>query len=534
MADSCTEYIYSNDYAEFTVNYNEELSTVYDRFSPECINRIARRYVVVYKKIDNIQELPIIQYGYNTFPKLYGLLNMNALEEIGVTNLRRIPNFDLTGRDVILGFVDTGINYTLDVFKTEDKKSRILSIWDQSIFEDEERAFVNYGRVYSKEEIDNAIDSKNPYEVVKQRDDVGHGTTMAAIAAGSVDIENNFSGVAPDSDIIVVKLKEAKEYLRQYYQIEEGAVCFQDNDIIAGIQYILQQGRVLNKPVVICLGVGTNSGSHEGRDNLSQFIDYFGEDAGVSIIVAGGNEVSSRHHYAGVMQIDDVNSRASNISNIRNYSSDIETIELNIGEGVNGFTMEVWIKNPNLASIGFRSPIGESSGVIQMRASRSDKIEFLFDKTIIYIDMIRLEENTGNALIFVRFLLPSNGIWNIDIYKDNKIEGRFDVWLPLKGLVSDDVTFVNSNPNTTLVSIANGAYSIAVSGYNGDTDGIYVNSSRGYTFDERIKPDLAAPAVNVYGPNKYGDYIYNSGTSIASSLTAGAVAMLFQWAASVI
>ena len=205
MADSCTEYIYSNDYAEFTLNYNEDLSTIYDRFNPECINRIARRYVVVYKKIDNIQELPIIQYGYNTFPQLYGLLNMNALEEIGVTNLRRIPNFDLTGRDVILGFVDTGINYTLDVFKTEDKKSRILSIWDQSMYEDAERAFVNYGRVYSKEEIDNALASENPYEVVKQRDDIGHGTTMAAIAAGSVDIENNFSGVAPDSDIIVVK-----------------------------------------------------------------------------------------------------------------------------------------------------------------------------------------------------------------------------------------------------------------------------------------------------------------------------------------
>ena len=543
MAENCTKYIYSNDYAEFTASYNQDLSSINEKFNPICINPITRRYVVVYKQINNIQELPITQFGYNTFPKLYGLLNMDALEKIGVTNLRRIPGFDLTGRDVLVGFVDTGINYTLDVFKTEDKKTRIQSIWDQSIYENEENAFVNYGRIYSKDEINQALLSENPYEIVPQKDNNGHGTTMAAIAAGSYDLMNNFQGVAPESDIIVVKLKEAKEYLKDYYLIEKEAECFQDNDIMAGIQYILQQGRELNKPVVICLGVGTNSGSHEGRDNLSQFIDYLGEDAGVSIIVAGGNEVASRHHYAGKMEIDNVNSvgsinerirENSRVINNREFGNEIETIELNVGEGVEGFSMEIWIKNPNQASIGFRSPLGENSGIIQMRTSRSDKIEFLFDKSIIYVDMKSIEEYTGNPLIFIRFISPSSGLWNIDIYEDNKIEGRFDAWLPLKGFVSDDVTFVNSDPYTTLVSIANGAYSITVSGYNGNTDSIYVNSSRGYTFDERIKPDLAAPAVNVYGPNKYGDYIYNTGTSIASALTAGTVAMLFQWAASVI
>ena len=520
MANSCTEYIYSNDYADFTIDFKYDVETIYEKFNPICVNRITRKYYVAYKQIENIQQMPIIEFGYSAFPKLYGLLDMSALEEIGATDIRRIPNFDLTGRDVLIGFIDTGINYTLDIFKNEDNTTRIVSIWDQEYYESEETSFVSYGRVYTRDEINNALRVEDPYSIVKQRDEIGHGTTLAAIAAGNYDIENDFMGVAPESEIVVVKLKGAKEYLKEYYQIEDGAICFQENDIMAGIQYLLEESRKLKKPVVICLGVGTNSGSHEGRDNISQYIDDITNNAGIAVVVAGGNEVASRHHYSGIMDITDNN--------------DIETIELSVGENVKGFSLEIWLENPNLASISFRSPMGENTGVLTMRPSRSDQLNFLFDKTKIFVDMKSIEENTGNALIFIRFINPSQGIWNLDIYKQSKIEGRFDAWLPLRGLVSENVIFLNSDPNTTLVSVANGAYSIAVSGYNGNTDGIYVNSSRGYTFDNRIKPDLVAPAVNVYGPNGRGNYIYHTGTSIASALTAGTVAMLLQWAASVI
>lgn len=516
MANSCTEYIYSNDYADFTVDYKYDVESIYEKFNPICVNRITRKYFVAYKQIENIQQMPITEFGYSAFPKLYGLLDMDALEEIGVTDIRRIPNFDLTGLDVLIGFIDTGINYTLDIFKNEDNTTRIISIWDQEYYENEETSFASYGRVYTREEINTAIINENPYSIVKQRDEIGHGTTLASIAAGSYNQENDFIGVAPDSEIVVVKLKKAKEYLKDYYQIEEGAICYQDNDIMAGIQYLLLESRRVKKPLVICLGVGTNSGSHEGRDNLSQYIDDFSSNAGIAVVAAGGNEVASRHHYSGVMNITDDN--------------DIDTIELSIGENVRGFSMEIWLENPNLASIAFRSPMGENTGVLEMRPSRSDKLNFLFDRTNIYVDMKSIEENTGNALIFIRFINPSQGIWNIDVYKKSKIEGRYDAWLPLRGLVSENVIFINSDPNTTLVSIANGAYSIAVSGYNGNTDGIYVNSSRGYTFDDRIKPDLAAPAVEVYGPNGRGDYVYHTGTSIASALTGGTVAMLLEWA----
>lgn len=520
METICTEYIYSNEYADFTVDYKYDINNVINRFNPLCINQITRKFYVAYKKIDNIIEMPITEYGYSAFPKLYGLLDMDTLEEIGVTDLRRIPGFDLDGSDVIIGLVDTGINYNLDIFKYDEYSSRILTIWDQDIYKDESRSYAGYGRVYTNEEINRAIIATNPYEIVEHKDNIGHGTTLAAVAAGGVDLNNNFSGVATNSQLVVVKLKNAKDYLREYYQIENNALCYQDNDIMAGIQFILDEANRVKKPVVICLGVGSNLGSHDGRDNLSQYIDDFSNNAGIAVIVAGGNEVIHRHHYEGKISLNDSNM--------------VETIELNVGENISGFSLEIWIEAPNTASIGFRSPMGENTGIIQMRQNRSEKLEFLFDRTEIYVDMRSVEENTGNALIFVRFFSPSNGLWNIDLYKEIRLEGKYGVWLPLNGLVAEDVYFVNASPNTTLVSVANGTYSIAVGGYNSQSQGIYVNSSRGYTFDDRIKPDIVAPAVEVISPNARGDISPSTGTSIASALTAGSVALLFQWAASVI
>ncbi len=520
MDSKCTEYIYDNDYAEFTVDYRYNIDNVIDRFNPICVNQITRQYFVAYKKIDNIIELPVIEYGYNSFPKLYGLLDKNVVNEIGVTKLRRIPGFELDGTGVMIGFVDTGINYTLDIFKFDEISTRIAAIWDQTLYEGEEYAYANYGRIYRRNDINEAIVSENPYEIVKQVDTNGHGTSMAAIAVGGKDIANGFEGIATNSEIIVVKLKEAKEYLKEYYKILNGAVCYQDNDIMAGIQFLIDEAKKVNKPLVICLGIGSSLGSHEGRDNLSQYIDYISSNAGVAICVAAGNEAIARHHYEGLMSLKEENKP--------------EIIEINVGDEVEGFTMELWIEAPNTASIGIRTPTGENTNIIQMRQNRSEKIDFLFDRTKIYVDMKSIEENTGNTLIFIRFFEPSNGVWNIDVYKEIKIEGKFGAWLPLNELINKDVYFINANPNTTLVSIANGIYSIGVGGYNYKNEGIYVNSSRGYTFDNRIKPDIVAPSVEVISPNGRGDYSTSEGTSIASAITAGTVALLFQWAASVI
>ena len=106
--------------------------------------------------------------------------------------------------------------------------------------------------------------SQDPFSVVPSRDENGHGTFMAGIAAGGEDPDNNFIGAAPESTIVAVKLKPAKRNLRDFYMISENATAFQENDIALGIRYLIQKRFELDMPMVILLGVGTNSGSHTG------------------------------------------------------------------------------------------------------------------------------------------------------------------------------------------------------------------------------------------------------------------------------
>ena len=70
---------------------------------------------------------------------------------------------------------------------------------------------------------------------------------------------------------------------------------------------------------------------------------------------------------------------------------------------------------------------------------------------------------------------------------------------------------------------------ITFGGYDNVTNAFYPKSGRGFTRENRIKPDLTAPAVNVYGPGISGGYTRRTGTSVACALGAGACAQILQW-----
>ena len=147
--------------------------------------------------------------------------------------MRRQPFLDLYGQGVIVGVIDTGIDYTHPVFRYADGTSRILELWDQTIpYTEGKREFdPSYGTVYTREQINTALASSSPYEIVPSRDTDGHGTFLAGVAAGNEMEEDDFSGIAPLADLAVVKLKEAKPYLREYYQIAEDVPCYQETDL---------------------------------------------------------------------------------------------------------------------------------------------------------------------------------------------------------------------------------------------------------------------------------------------------------------
>ena len=133
------------------------------------------------------------QYESYLNTKVYGLSDLTAAEEMGVLRLRRQPYLNLTGRNILFGIADTGIDYTHPVFRYGDGKSRIVAIWDQEAEGEDTR--VPYGRLYLQEQINEALENENPYEIVPVRDEVGHGTFMTGLAAGNVEEEEDFTGL---------------------------------------------------------------------------------------------------------------------------------------------------------------------------------------------------------------------------------------------------------------------------------------------------------------------------------------------------
>jgi subtilisin family serine protease len=186
-----------------------------------------------------------------------------------VQALSTLPGLSLTGEGVIIGFLDTGIDYTLDMFKTRAKKSRIRYIWDQNNQEFAETGTVGhfgFGSLYTSEDIDYALSLENPYSYIATRDENGHGTFLASVAAGG-DV-----GIAQNAQIAVVKLKQAKENLRSFYAVPADNTCFSETDIMLGVRFLVEVAAREGKPLVICLGIGTTQGAHLGKSLLEKYL----------------------------------------------------------------------------------------------------------------------------------------------------------------------------------------------------------------------------------------------------------------------
>lgn len=507
--------IISNEFANIIVEYNRTDRTM-DIVADSPSNIIDERYGVFYIPISRITTRIMYENGYAVIPKLYGLLDTINTDAMGVNKVQNFPSLALFGEGVLLGFVDTGIDYTNQVFKNSDNSTRIVSIWDQTIenLEAQENIF-NYGTEYSREQINQALQNDAPFSVVPSRDEIGHGTMLAGIAGGSLDSENNFQGVVPQSEIVVVKLKQAKQYLRDYFYIPEGANCYAEDDIMLGIKYLINVASRLNKPIAICIGLGTNQGGHEGYDILSSFISWIGNFNGRGIIIAAGNEGNTNSHYFGTID----------------PKIGFDSVELNIGNNDKGFAMELWGFAPNIYSIDMLSPSGQYIPRIVARLGENRRLNFLFENTIVYIDYLVIESQTGEPMILIRFQNAAPGLWKFRVYGKSKDDEElsFHIWLPMEDFISRETYFTKSNPNTTITSPGNTSLAVTITAYNALSGNIYTNSSRGYTKNNNVKPDIAAPGENVLAPMPGNLFVSTSGTSIAAAHATGVAAMILEW-----
>lgn len=237
-------------------------------------------------RLDDLLSLPgLREVGFSR--KLNSHLNVSAaLVQAPQTRFE----YGVDGRRVMIGVIDTGIDFTHPSFQHPDGSTRILTILDFS-----QRASTQKPppRVWTADEINQTLQGKG---IVQHTDSTGHGTHVAGIAAGNGQTwplttpqSPQYVGMAPRADLVIVKALRA------------GSQEFDSGDILQGVQFVYQTARFLNRPFVINLSLGGHHGGHDGSTLLERALAaYSGPGKKGQIIVASaGNEGSDQIHASG-------------------------------------------------------------------------------------------------------------------------------------------------------------------------------------------------------------------------------------------
>ncbi|MCD8395931.1 MAG: S8 family peptidase [Lachnospiraceae bacterium] len=530
LSDSSAEFSLSA--ASFSQSWNVFHTSMADepRIFTQALNET---YSILYAPLsDHLSTVEEI--GYSSVPKLFTEINVVSLEAAGILPARIQSFLELSGQGVLMGFLDSGIDYTHPAFRNADGTSRILRLWDQSDTRGAPPAGFSYGTEFTKEMIDQALFSGSATSFLKNDEAVhrkspsaeagqaaefapcqdlrGHGTAVAGIACGSPDAGEGFTGAAPMCSIAFVRLKHAKQYLRSYFRIPESAVAYQEDDLMLGIRYLMDCAALLAMPLVICISLGTNQGGHTGHTPFEETLNEALLSPGVFAVTGTGNEVGFDHHYRGRLR----------------PTGEAVNIELLIDQETPGFSLEFWANAPELFRLGFTSPLGETISPLLPVNGFSRDFSFLLEKSRISVTWDITEQPERAQLILIRFFDPSPGLWHIQVTGSDAADHPFHLWLPIHGLVDPDIRFLAADADTTLVIPSCADLPVAVSAWNAYNDSLYLHSGRGYTRNDAIKPDFAAPGVQVTCPVPGGSYASITGSCAASALTAGAAALLFE------
>ncbi|MDF2820674.1 MAG: Subtilase family [Clostridiales bacterium] len=451
----CQTAITDESYYDFLVDYGGDLTRILNQYNPTCVQIINEHYVVLHGKATEFSNIPLA-YSPRCFSPLtmssndisatdssatdlsatdLSATDLSAIEESGILPLFTQPFLQLRGNGVLVAIIDSGIDYTHPAFVYEDNTSKLISIWDQTISGAPPQGFY-FGTEYTTEQINTALTSESPFLVVPTVDESGHGTFLAGVAAGRFMPESNFSGTAPNAELVIVKLKPAKNYLRDLLVVKPETTIYQDNDIMLGIKFALQKAAQLGRPLVICLSLGTNLGGHDGRTIFEEYLDIISSNHKTCVVTAMGNETTLARH-----------------TSLRfNQANQVSNVNIRIGSNEIGFLLTIWGESPDIFTVGIITPSGESVQQVPARLGQSDLISFILEPTTILIEYHIFENRTGGPLIIMRFNKPSEGIWTIRLARVSGVNQTIHMWLPCCNWITTNTYFMEPNADTTFWS----------------------------------------------------------------------------------
>ena len=410
----------------------------------------------------------------------------------------------LTGRGVLVGIVDSGIDFFHPDFRTEDGSSRILSLWDQSIPGNPPEGYV-IGTEYTKEEINKALalGEIQGRRLVPSRDYTGHGTAVLGIAAGNGRASGGANrGIAYESDLLVVKMKNADK--NSFPRTTE---------LMEGVDYLIRQSIRLGKPIVVNISFGNNYGSHKGDSLLETYLDSVSA-MGRNVICTGmGNNGDDALHFGGKLE-----------------NREIQEIELGIGPYEPALNLQLWkayedeikiyVENPSGILAG---PLEERMGAQRWRAGNTNLLIYYGKPAPYHV----------TQEIYFEFLPDApyvdSGVWKLVLQGTHVKNGEYFLWLPGGKTLNPGTGFYLPRVQGTLTIPATARRLISVGAYDSRLLSYAAFSGRGSSELPYEKPDLTAPGVGITAPRAGGGYGSYTGTSFAVPFVSGSAALLMEW-----
>lgn len=452
-------------------------------------------------EIDSLSQNPQIEYIEK--PKNLVLSLYEARAASCITPVQN-PPLSLTGKGVIVGIVDSGIDIFHPDFRNEDGSTRIMELWDQTIpNEEDSNFFYNRGKIFSREEINQALTNND--RSFPSRDPSGHGTHVAGIAAGNGRAsQGEQKGVAPESELLIVKLGNT---------FPEGFP--RTTELMLGMDYCVRKAADLNIPLALNISFGNSYGSHDGSSLLETFIDNLSNLGRTTIAIGSGNEGNKGRHAAGQladqtpMQIELAVSPNETSLNVQLWKNYVDTFQLRL------------IAPSGSSVILTEQSIGAYRDVLdrtQLLWYFGEPAPYSVSQEI-YLEMIPLP---GSSYI-------QSGIWKFQFTPVDIVDGRFDLWLPSGNAINPSTNFLVPSPDITLTIPSTATNPITVAAYNSNTDSFASFSGQGFTGLSLPKPDIAAPGVDITSTAPGGGYTQNTGTSMATPFVTGSAALLMEY-----
>lgn len=453
--------------------------------------------------VENSNAISCVNPLQENWRRLYN----NQLQQAGVTGRN-----DLYGMGTLVAIIDSGVDYTHPDFRNADGTTRILGLWDQTIQTGPPPEGYATGTLYTEEQINEALKEQTvpkQLERVPSIDVSGHGTAVAGIACGNGRASGGrYHGVAPLAKMLVVKLGASV-----------GNSFPRTTRLMEALNYVITTAENMLMPVAVNISFGNSYGSHNGMGMLEQFINEAAGRWKSTICIGSGNEGVSGRHAGGKF----VSGRERNV------------IELAVNEGERTINLQIWKNFADSMKISIRNPSNQTITLYQNEAGIRS---YILGETELLVNYGVPTPFNSLQEIYIEWIPRENtiegGIWRVEIESDNIVDGRYDLWLPSGNLISENTRFLQPKIDTTLTIPSTTEAAITVAAYNGKTEGEAYFSGRGYTRNQQIKPDLAAPGVEILSSAPNGGYSIKSGTSMATPFVAGSCALLMEWGDGVI